>query len=103
MTTVNAIDPSRKHTPCYMTMRPNRFGRQGGRNQRKWTVWYYGYNCPACGSRTSRPVNPFRGRKVPPPVCDGITYDEHGRPTKRPARILVPPSSEPGSAAPGAC
>lgn len=77
-----------RHDPAYMEILPGRFPRKQGRGQRRWNVWYWAYRCPVCGDNTSRPCNPFRGRKVPPPVCDGITYDGlTGRPVKRPAKM----------------
>lgn len=97
-----AFDPARKHQPVAMTLRPDgRFPvKQGGRTggTRRWNVWYWGYNCPTCGAFTSRPCNPFKGRKVPPPVCDGITYHA-GRPVKRPAKLPPPADPTTGSAA----
>jgi hypothetical protein len=55
---------------------------------RRGNVWFDAFKCPVCGAHTSRPCNPFRGRNVPPPVCDGVTYHETtGRPMKRPARL----------------
>jgi hypothetical protein len=85
------IDPLLRHDPCHMADTGTPFTRQGGRNQRKWRVWYTGFRCPVCGAKAARPRNPFRGRVVPPPVCDGITYTESGKPVKRPARLGLAP------------
>lgn len=58
---------------------------------RRGNIWFYSYKCPVCGAKTSRPCNPFKGRSVPDPVCDGITYHEiTGRPMKRPAKLPTP-------------
>ncbi len=81
------IDPARRHEPVHMVERPGRYPvKQGRHGTRRWNVWYVGYHCPTCGATNSRPCNPFKGRKVAPPVCDGVTY-HNGRPVKRPARL----------------
>lgn len=78
-----------RHEPVRMVYTGRFHKKQGGRcGGRQWNVWYSGFRCSTCGSHTSRPCNPFKGRKVPPPVCDGVTYDEMtGRPVKRPAKM----------------
>jgi hypothetical protein len=83
-----SIEPNRKHEPIAMAFN-GRFARKHKYSTgRTGNVWFWSYKCPTCGAGTSRPRNPFKGRKVPPPVCDGITYDEMtGRPVKRPAKL----------------
>jgi hypothetical protein len=82
-----------KHPPVRMTYTGRFNHKHTYRTGRQGNVWFHGYKCPTCGDHASRPCNPFKGRKVPPPVCDGITYDEMtGRPLKRPARLPEEPS-----------
>ncbi len=91
-----AIDPVNRHEPVRMAD-----GRVFNRKHtystgRSGNVWFTGFRCPVCGATTSRPRNPFRGRKVGNPVCDGITYSPMtGRPVKRPARLKDAPPSAP--------
>lgn len=42
----------------------SRFTRQGGREQRKWAVWYWHLQCPECGRKFVRLANPLRGRSA---------------------------------------
>lgn len=41
-----------------------RFTKQGGRNQRKWRVWYYRLRCPVCGLEFVRLCNTTKGLKL---------------------------------------